>query len=79
MEELIALLERYSTIPNEGEDFNDIVKSYDEIIEILKRYSEIKKIVDEFNEAPDVYKGRGDTTDLMLTSFEKVLDIFKET
>lgn len=49
MDELIALLERYSTIPNEGESFEDIVKSYDKIIEILKQYAEIKQKVEEYH------------------------------
>jgi len=45
---LIEILARYSTIPNDGESFDDIVKAYDEIIRILNQYAEIKLCVDEF-------------------------------
>lgn len=50
----------------------------EEIIKYLNRYCEISKIIDEFNDAPDVYCGRGDTNDLALTCFERILDVFKK-
>lgn len=73
MDELIALLERYSTIPNEGESFEDIVKSYDKIIEILKQYDKIKTIVDDYYAD---YYGHNEYGDGYF--FKKILNVFKE-
>lgn len=50
----------------------------EEIIKYLNRYNEISKIIDEFNDAPDVHCGRGNTDDLALMCFERILDVFKE-
>lgn len=35
-EEAIEILQRYSSIPNEGEDFEHIIEAYDMAIETLK-------------------------------------------
>lgn len=50
----------------------------EEIIKYLNRYYYISKIIDEFNDAPDVHHGRGNTDDLALICFERILDVFKE-
>lgn len=50
----------------------------EDISKYLNRYYEISKIIDEFDDAPDVHCGRGDTNDLALKCFERILDVFKE-
>ncbi len=77
MEELIKRLDKIETVSDDGADF-DSQQTIDEAIKYLKQLTEIRKIIDEFNDAPDVHHGRGNTNDLALTCFERILDFFKE-
>ena len=42
-EEVIEILSRYSSIPNDGESFNHIIKAYDEAIKAVEVVDKIKQ------------------------------------